>query len=606
MVAVRDAAEPFSANGRQDALTAAILALLGIGIRLAFVRAFPSLPVSDTIRIIAFGRVFSDQGLFPSTNYWTDFNPGLPMILAVLDRLFPGGANVVAQTATAVVSGLVGLIPFLLWRRVLPFGWRLCAGLLLTLWPGQVFFSGIVVQDNWVLLPAVALCALAGRVLHGQANVGRPVVAGLLFAAAVAIRQEMILALLPPLLAASLPRANPRLRSSCLLKMSLAAGIPILLLAGQRYVATGRFTIATEHAGMALLGTFTPGSSTDGWMNPRDFISNVEPTLFANPIRMRTAGYRLAWEEAKRHPGFHIMRIAATVPYLALYSDADNLYRAIAWPLGLPERDRPRAAQFRITWDPLLKVELAVIQGLFLASLMLGVWRRDSAILVIAAAIALKILVHALISPVSRLVLPAIAFELLVIPLAGAALGEVSPGRRRILAAVAGLVPILLLALLPSVQRALQAVALAEPKVSRFSLEIPGRGAVSCVLETGALTCLDPKEARLETRSDPGDAARAACTLPTLDPGEPLTLRLRDNYSPGGLPGRMIARVFVDGRQILRYDLAAKPGSGWLEIPLVAPDRPPPSTVTVEEVAINPEPGMAWGPACPLDFAFRR
>jgi hypothetical protein len=606
MVAVRDAAERSSVNGRHDAVAAAVLALLGIGIRLAFVEAFPAQALSDSIKLIAFGRVFRDQGLLPSTNYWTDFNPGLPIILSVLYRFFPDGSAVVARTATTVVAGLVGLIPFLLWRRVLPFGWRLCAGLLLALWPGQVFFSGIVVQDNWVLLPGIALCALAVRVLRDQTNVGQPVAAGLLFGAAVAIRQEMILALLPPLLAAGVPRAHSRLRSSSLVRMSLAAGIPILLLASQRYAATGRFTIATEHGGMAFLGTFAPGSFKDGWTNPRDFIASIEPTLFADPIRLRTASYRLAWEEAKRHPGFHTVRIAAMVPYLALVADAENLYRAISWRGGLPEGLQPRAERFRRTWDPLLKVELAVIQGLFLATLMLGVWRRDSAILVIAAAVALKVLVHVLMSPMSRLVLPAIAFELLAIPLGGAALGEVSPRRRKILAVVAGGVPILLLTLVPSVQRAIEAVQLSEPRVSQFSLEIPGRGSVTCTLDAGALLCLNPGEARLETRSDPGDAARAVCTLPPLDPGEPLTLRLRDNYSPGGLPGRMIARVFVDGRQILRYDLAAKPGSGWLEIPLVAPDRPPPSTVTVEEVAINPDPGLAWGPACPLDFAFRR
>ena len=159
---------------------------------------------------------------------------------------------------------------------------------------------------------------------------------------------------------------------------------------------------------------------------------------------------------------------------------------------------------------------------------------------------------------------------------------------------------------MPPIARSIMAVHLPEPKISRFSLAIDGGGSADCTLASGALLCLDPGEARLETGSDPGDSARAVCRLPRLEFGEPAILRLRDAYSPGGWPDRMIARVFVDGRQILRRDLAGEPGSGWFEVPLHAPDEPVPSVVTVEEVAINPDPGMFWGPSCPLDFAFRR
>src|SRR5262245_40744596 len=129
MAVVRKSAGRSSANRWRDAAAAAILAFLGIELRLAFVEAFPAQAVSDTLKLVAFGRVFRDQGLIPATNYWTDFNPGLPMILSLLDRFFPDDPAVVGRTATAVAMGLIGLIPFFLWRPVLPFGWRLCAGL---------------------------------------------------------------------------------------------------------------------------------------------------------------------------------------------------------------------------------------------------------------------------------------------------------------------------------------------------------------------------------------------------------------------------------------------------------------------------------------------
>ncbi len=603
---VREAAGFGGESGRKNAMAAAAIVLLGVATRVAFVRRFPVYPVSDSINLVAFGRAFSERGLLAPSNHWTEFNPGLPMILAALDRIFPYDPAPLARAATAVALGLLGLIPFLLWRGVLRFGWRLCAGLILALWPGQVFFSGIVVQDNWVLLPGVALCALAVRRLRIEPEGGRPIAAGLLFVAALAIRQEMVVVLLPPLLAASgVTRASPRRRSR-LWRMSLTVSVLVLLLAGQRYAATGRFTIATEHAGLALLGAFVPGSFTEGWFNPRSHIAQVEPTLFADPIRLRTASYRLVWEEVRRHPVFHLARLAATVPHLALVSDAQNLARVTSWPRGLPPEIQPRAQSFRRNWDPILRLELALIQGLFLATVILAIGKRDAGILVITAAILLKVGIHVVLAPMSRLMVPAIAFEILVIPLGAAAFAELPRKRQGILLGVAAVVPMLLLAVMPSVQGAILSVPLAEPRLSRFSLAIDGGGVAECALEAGTIVCLDPREARLETGSDPGDAARAVCRLPPLAPGEPMILRLKDTYSPGGWPDRMIARVKVDGRQILRRDLAAAPGGGWIEVPLHASDEPPPSVVAIEEVAVNPDAGAYWGPSCPLDFAFRR
>jgi hypothetical protein len=597
-------------RGSRDTLTAVLLAFLGIAVRLAFVRAFPTVPTSDCQMLVAFGRVFHDRGLFPNTTYWIHFSPGLPMMLSLFDGLFPRDIAGAARTATAAAMGFLGVLPFLIWRPVLAFRWRLLAGLLLTLWPGQVFISGVVTQDNWALLPSIALCALAVRRLRNGADSGHPVAAALLVVAAAAIRQEMLIVLAPPWLAASVgPSRSRRLLLRRLALASSLTVIGVLALAAQRYASTGRFTITSEHGGFSLLGSVAPGSFSNGWKSPRDYISQVEPALFGNPVRLRRDAYRLAWEEARRHPLFHAIRVVAQVPRLALVADADNLRWSVDLPGGLPEALRARGESFRKRWDPWLRVELGLIQGLFLASVLLGLWRRDRGVLVIAAAVFLKVGVHILVAPVGRLVLPAIAFELLTIPLAAAALASVPPRRLAVLAAIVVAVPILLLSLVPPLEASIMRFQQDAPKLTRFALAIGGGGSVDCTLESGKLICLDPAEARLETPDpdpSPGDTARVVCRLPALPDGELLTLRLEDTYALGGLPDRMIARVLVDDRPILRHDIAGEAGGGWFDVPLSAAGLPAPSTVTIEEVAVRADPGSYWGASAPLGFAFRR
>jgi len=159
-------------------------------------------------------------------------------VLSVLFRVFPGGEITVARTATAVATGLVPLLPWLLWRGVVRRRIRLLAGAMLALWPGGIFFSGAIAQDNWVLLPAIALASLAVRRLCDPLDDGHPVASGLLLGFAIAIRQEMALVLLPAALAAGASRRSWRRKAPALAMVFVAF---LLLLAAQRLAATGRF-----------------------------------------------------------------------------------------------------------------------------------------------------------------------------------------------------------------------------------------------------------------------------------------------------------------------------------------------------------------------------
>src|SRR6185295_13421760 len=143
-----------------------LLLILGVGLRLAFISRFPTIPFSDFNALVAFGQYLRYQGLISNGWFWEYFNPGLPLILSGLFRIFPCiDPGSVARLATAFACGLLPVLPFLIWRGVLPFWVRLLAGASLALWPGQILFSGVVAQDNWVLPPAIALAALAVRSL---------------------------------------------------------------------------------------------------------------------------------------------------------------------------------------------------------------------------------------------------------------------------------------------------------------------------------------------------------------------------------------------------------------------------------------------------------
>src|SRR5215203_5215841 len=117
-----------------------LLLALGVGLRLLFVHAFPTEPISDFRGIIDFALDLRDKSIFAGGYYWDVFNLGPPLVLSLVLRVFPGSPETVSRLATAVWCGLMPLLPFLLWRRALPLWVRAAAGGMLALWPGQVFF----------------------------------------------------------------------------------------------------------------------------------------------------------------------------------------------------------------------------------------------------------------------------------------------------------------------------------------------------------------------------------------------------------------------------------------------------------------------------------
>jgi hypothetical protein len=591
-------------NPRREWLGLALLLAAGVLSRLAFVTLFPTRPVSDFRALVDFALRMRDQSLVTGGFYWDLLSPGLPVTLSLILRLFPAAPDTTARLATAVATGLLPVFPYVLWRGVQPRWVRLLAGGLLALWPGQILFSSVVAQDNWVLLPAVALGALAVRSVAGRQ--GHPVAAGLLYALGVAFRQEMLVVLLPLLLAAAIGirGTSPWRWRRALLVSALTFSGPLLLLALQRQAATGRFALTSKHAGVSMLGAYIPGSTADGWADPIPYIAAVEPALLEDLERLRQQAGRLAWHAALARPTFHAERIAAFGLDSTVGSEEANLVWSLLSPDLFPAAGQPRAAAFAHAAGHPLRIEMAILLALFLAALLLA-W-RDPAVWALCAAILLKMGIHAVTVSQGRFFLVVTALQMLVI-----ALGAREAARRTSLrapaAALAGCA-LLALGVFLAAPRAVAAVRArdAVPQYRyRFSLS-PSLGAprsLDCRVDRGLLLAVSQTAATLEmfhVEPAPGEVAAADCTVrPTAGPQ---VLRVLDPYAPGNLPERMVQRVLVDGREVFGHDVAAEPGSGWAEIPLGAPVPGKAMTVRIELLALRPDPGAAWGRAAPTAF----
>jgi hypothetical protein len=605
-----------------------LLLILGLAPRLAFVTRFPTIAFSDFNTIVAFGQHLHDHGIFTNGWFWEYFNPGLPLVLAALFGIFPGDPGSVARVATALACGLLPILPFLIWRGVLPFWLRLLTGASLALWPGQILFTGVVAQDNWVLLPAVALGALAVRFLLAGDR-PRPVIAGLLLAAGVAMRQEMLIVLFPLFLAA----AGVTLRGGWWrwFVAGFAAGLPLLALVAYRGVATGRYTLSTEHAGLAVLGAYIPGASANAWTDPYPYIASVRPDLLHDRQALLTQASMLAVREALRRPGFQSARILSAMCTFSVQGEALSLYWSLGAPEVLPLADREPGEALDARVGQPLRYEMAAIQGLFLAALLVGIRRRNVAILVLASAVLLKFAIHAAIAAQGRYFYAATALEILAIAVAAyevwtappAKVGQASaclpPASRRALLALAlgvGMVFALglLLVRLP-LEVYVRTHDTDQQRTYRFPLAVADHGAeLDCVMNRGLLVTLDvPREstqsAAIRTmKGDPpwGDAATAVCELSGTGKPRPLTLQVMDPYAPGGFPDRMLQRVEIDGVEVYSHDIAKEPGSGWANLPLGDVGEGTKRKVVIEVKAIRPDPGPGWGNAAVTTFQLSR
>jgi len=586
---------------------AALLLAVGVGLRLAWVTLFPTIPISDFRAIVDFAVAFSESVSPQGVWQWQQFNAGMPMALSVLFRMGLAPPEEVARYATAIVTGVLPLIPYFVWRDVVRFRIRVLVALLLALWPAQIFFSGVVAQDNFVLLPTVALAALAVRALTRR-DEGWPLLSAFLFVFAAATRQEMLIALLPVAVAAAGALGEPqrrRWRRAAL--WAAATAVLLVALAWQRWEATGRFALTSEHRGRAVLGAYVPGAGIDYWTDPNMYVASVEPALLQNPAEYQRQALRLALKEALRRPRFHLVRMIASTAAGLGGTGSAVLYWSLGDPGTLPPSLRTRADAFaRRAYRP-LNLEVHILHLLFLASLMIGIWRRSWPILLLTLPIALKIALHAILVGQARYFFPVLALEILVVALGSEEAIKLRSPRTVGIALAGAVLGVVLLGI--AGKRAEAFVLTHDENVQRtyrFSLTDPGRhGILQCMVDQGTLTALTEREATIRpfhADPSPGEAATAVCRLRGTGGGASLDLEVMDPYAPGGLPDRILQSVMLDRQEIIHHDLAADPGAGWLKVSLGRVGAGTARDVEIRVLAVRPDAGAAWGAAARTTF----
>ena len=352
--------------------------ILGAGLlpRLLFITTFPTHPISDFASLLNFSILFRDDWLAKDAPQWRLLSPGLPMLLSILIRFIPKSPETVGRWATAILTGLVPAIPYLLWKGAFQLRTRILAGLLLALWPGQILFSGVLAQDNWVILPVIALTTLAVRlIVLGQE--GLPIPAAVLYVTAVAIREEMLLVLLPIAVFASIGSRPGHLLRNALIGASIA-GMLFGGLVFQRGMATGRYTLSTEHLGASVLGAYVPGAALV-WVTPVPYLQIKAPELLKRDVSaydLNRAEISLAWQEFLRRPTFHAVRIIGVT--LTSLLDLDS--RVISWSLTapgvLPQEQRKAAIGFKNAIMPVLQVYPLLVQIGFATALFFSSGHR--------------------------------------------------------------------------------------------------------------------------------------------------------------------------------------------------------------------------------------
>jgi hypothetical protein len=581
-------------SGALETLWLLLAAFICLTPRIAFAHLMPTVPYVDFANLVTFAVALNEPGWEAAKQWWQFFGIGLPYALSLVLRVVPGPPADVARYTTAVVTGLAALSPFVIWRGAFRLPTRMASALLLGLWPGHVLFSGVVAQDNWILLPSMALGALGARSM--VRNEAWPLASAILFCAAGAIRQEMLIALLPLALAAAGAFDPSARRGRRLGVWAVATLAGLMALAGLRWAGSGRFSVGTEHAGLAILGAATPGAGNDYWTFPQIYFAAYAPELEDDWEAMRARAVPLALRELAHRPFFHCVRMFAAGVNSVARTDSATVFQAVAAPEAMPPSHRARgAALAERLRRPFGRIPLVVL-GLFFAALLFGVGPR-APMLVLASAILLKIAVHAVTVAQPRYFVVVGALALLGLALAG---GERGPAATPMRVACAVFAGFMFAFVVVRLGRGAEAYVLGNEEQLTYRFTVWNRvrtPRLMCRMARGLLH-IDAGTATirlLRPEPLPGDEAAVECSLEGASEETPLALELQDSYAISGRAGRIVLVVTVDGRDVLRHDIGDEPGTPWLQVPLVDEGGHTATTVAVRVQAVKPDRGWEWG-----------
>jgi len=432
----------------QEHTRLALIVVLGLSLRLLFITFFPTVQTSDFRNLLDFAILFRDDGLAKNAWQWLYFPPGLPVLLSIILRFVHESPDTVARWTTAFITGLVPILPYLLWKDVLPLRTRMIAALLLALWPGQILFSSVLAQDNWIIFPTVAISVLAVRVFVVKKEDGVPFLSAFLYSATVAMRQEMMIVLLPATLIAILGGERKNwLRN--LLVSSAIIGIIFTAVTLQRGKAIGSYSLVTQHLGKAILGAYVPGAGM-GWIDPIPYAKAKYPELMKNvdpDKKLAEAGMSLAWQEFVTRPGFHGIRIFGSTLINLFKMDRQLVWWSLSGNGVLPPAYQKDAGVLVMSLSRLLQIYPVAINLLFACSLIFALSHTQllNWITPLLATIVLKISLHAIIVSQPRYFLVVIALEILVISIVWDAMLKKGNWKLSLRSIILGIVSILIL-----------------------------------------------------------------------------------------------------------------------------------------------------------------
>ena len=417
--------------------------ILAFGVRLAWVLAVPTVPVSDFAMYRESANYLSEFGhLDPGFIYM----PGFVMVLAWVKN---AGGALLAEKMIGVLAGTLGAAAVFAialklvddddarpdrtpgeptgWRRVCPCPHAVAAALIFALWPAGVAMSSVVGTD----MPAAALLALALALLV-TLGPRRPYAAAIAFGLALGLA-AWIRAVALPLSALAflywLATRQKLHRAALLTAAGVGATLIVLLPWGVRHVRqSGALYFTDDHGGItALIGANPNSEGTYTRALNRMFKDVTGKSVLDEPHRETDrAAYAMAREWFRFEPGYALGLAALKADRLF-----DPEHRLLYWSILRPGVlvGRP-AAWFAARRDAIVRFADAfglTIAGLALAGVAVALARRRWRLLFLVPFQLAYVATYATFFAEPRYRLP---IELLALPFVALALGEIVAAAR--------------------------------------------------------------------------------------------------------------------------------------------------------------------------------
>lgn len=293
----------------------AILLLVGIGLRLGWVLAFPAPAKSDALTYLNLSKKLLAGEPYESAGTRAFWPPGYPFFLMPWLKL------PLSDLWAVVLSNLVLFAATLattmsLTRRFAGESAARMTGLLIAIWPNLVTQAGLASKEGVVvlLLPLILL-------VYGE-SWGRTLLAGLLLGAATLIQPSLQLFFLV-LVAYEVARRAPWRTAALRIALVIAAmAVVIAPWTIRNHRVFGEFVLVSTNGGSTLYRANNP-LATGGY--EREGEKSFEGY---SEVECDRLGYKWTREWVKAHPG-EFLRLAARKHVLFLGDDAVGVYETL-------------------------------------------------------------------------------------------------------------------------------------------------------------------------------------------------------------------------------------------------------------------------------------